>query len=102
MKANPTEPMLSEAAAENGSKSKPRVLLVDDDARLLDALRRGLSFSGVDITTAEEAGQALNCVESGWPHVVVLGIIMPRLDGPRLCPLLGGTFPVRGPILTAP
>ena len=101
MKANPTEPMVSEAAAENGSKSKPRVLLVDDDARLLDALRRGLSLSGFDITTAKEAGQALNCVESGWPDVMVLDIMMPGLDGLSLCRLVRERSDVRILMLTA-
>src|SRR3989475_11983583 len=101
MKANPTEPMVSEAAAENGSKSKPRVLLVDDDARLLDALRRGLSLSGFDITTAKEAGQALTCVESGWPDVMVLDIMMPGLDGLSLCRLVRERSPVRILMLTA-
>ena len=101
MKANPTEPMVSEAAAENGSKSKPRVLLVDDDARLLDALRRGLSLSGFDITTAKEAGQALTCVESGWPDVMVLDIMMPGLDGLSLCRLVRERSDVRILMLTA-
>src|SRR6266542_3545265 len=59
--------MVSEELGQNGGGGQPRVLLVDDDARLLDALRRGLSLSGFDITTAKDAGQALTCVESGWP-----------------------------------
>src|SRR5947208_14029357 len=101
MKANPTEPMLSEAAAENGSKSQARILLVDDDARLLDALRRGLSLSGFDVTIAKEAGQALTCVESGWPDVMVLDIMMPGLDGLSLCRLVRERSPVRILMLTA-
>jgi len=93
--------MVSEVAAANGGKSKPRVLLVDDDARLLDALRRGLSLSGFDITTAKEAGQALACVESGWPDVMVLDIMMPGLDGLSLCRLVRERSDVRILMLTA-
>ena len=101
MNDRPAEATLSERLAENGGKSKPRVLLVDDDARLLDALRRGLSLSGFDITVAKESGQALTCVESGWPDVMVLDIMMPGLDGLSLCRLVRERSPVRILMLTA-
>ncbi len=70
------------------SSSQPKVLLVDDDTRLLDALRRGLSLGGFDIRTAREAGDALACAESGWPDAMVLDIMMPGLDGLSLCRLV--------------
>ena len=79
----------------------PRVLVVDDDTRLLDALRRGLSLSGFDIATAREAGEALACVERGWPDVMVLDIMMPGLDGLSLCRLVRERSPVRILMLTA-
>jgi len=93
--------MVSEESGQNGSKSQPRILLVDDDARLLDALRRGLSLSGFDVAIAKEAGQALTCVESGWPDVMVLDIMMPGLDGLSLCRLVRERSPVRILMLTA-
>jgi DNA-binding response OmpR family regulator len=93
--------MVSEDLGEDGGKSKPRVLLVDDDVRLLDALRRGLSLSGFDVTMAKEAGQALASVESGWPDVMVLDIMMPGLDGLSLCRLVRERSPVRILMLTA-
>ncbi len=93
--------MVSEELGQNGGGGQPRVLLVDDDARLLDALRRGLSLSGFDITTAKDAGQALTCVESGWPDVMVLDIMMPGLDGLSLCRLVRERSPVRILMLTA-
>src|SRR5438093_9331430 len=98
---DPAQTMVSEEVADNGGKSKPRVLLVDDDGRLLEALRRGLSLSGFDITTAKEAGQALTCVESGWPDVMVLDIMMPGLDGLSLCRLVRERSDVRILMLTA-
>ncbi len=101
MKESRAEVMVSEEFGQNGSKSQPRILLVDDDARLLDALRRGLSLSGFDVTIAKEAGQALTCVESGWPDVMVLDIMMPGLDGLSLCRLVRERSPVRILMLTA-
>ncbi len=78
----------SHGAGPEESSDQPKVLIVDDDTRLLDALRRGLALGGFDIRTAREAGDALACVESGWPDVMVLDIMMPGLDGLSLCRLV--------------
>ena len=83
------------------SGGAPRVLVVDDDTRLLDALRRGLSLSGFEIATAREAGEALASVERGWPDVMVLDIMMPGLDGLSLCRLVRERSSVRILMLTA-
>jgi len=79
----------------------PHVLVVDDDTRLLDALKRGLSLSGFEIATAREAGEALACVEREWPDVMVLDIMMPGLDGLSLCRLVRERSSVRILMLTA-
>ena len=38
---------------------QPRVLVVDDDRRLLAALRRGLSLRGFNVGLARDAGEAI-------------------------------------------
>jgi DNA-binding response OmpR family regulator len=96
-----TETIVGQEVREEAARAKSRVLLVDDDARLLDALRRGLSLSGFEVTTAKEAGQALSCVETGWPDVMVLDIMMPGLDGLSLCRLVRERSSVRILMLTA-
>src|SRR5438093_9822873 len=100
-KGSRAEVMVSEELGQNGGRSQPRILLVAGEARLLDALRGGLSLSGFDVTIAKEAGQALTCVESGWPDVMVLDIMMPGLDGLSLCRLVRERSPVRILMLTA-
>ncbi|HEU4759632.1 MAG TPA: response regulator transcription factor [Dehalococcoidia bacterium] len=69
-------------------RATPRVLAVDDDVHLLAALRRGLVLLGFEVVDAREASTALDCVESGWPDVMVLDIMMPGLDGLHLCRLV--------------
>jgi two-component system response regulator MprA len=59
----------------------PTVLVVDDDRRILDMLRRTLSYEGYDVLTASDGYAALNQVQERRPDVVVLDWLMPGLDG---------------------
>jgi len=62
---------------------RPRpVLLVDDDADLLDAERHLLLEHGFRIVTARNGAEALQAVQQDPPSVIVLDIQMPGIDGP--------------------
>jgi len=75
----------------------PHVLVVDDDPRLLTALRRALSLKGFDVETAKDAGEALRFIENSWQDVIVLDVMMPVVDGLSLCRLIRDR--VQSPIL---
>src|SRR5262245_53966886 len=77
--------------------AEPRVLLVDDDTRLLVALRRALSLKGFEVETAKDAGEALHYIEQRWGDVIVLDVMMPVVDGLSLCRLIRDR--VQSPIL---
>jgi DNA-binding response OmpR family regulator len=62
-----------------------RVLVVDDDERLRETLRRGLTLHGFEVGVASDAGAALGYVQARWPDVIVLDIMMPGMDGVSLC-----------------
>ncbi len=65
-----------------------RILLIDDDPHLLDALARVLAMEGFTVDLAKDAGEALSMIEH-WPHdVIVLDVMMPTVDGFTLCRLL--------------
>ena len=66
----------------------PLVLVVDDDQRLLAALRRGLALHGFQVETAGDAAQALGCLQKREANIIVLDIMMPGLDGLSLCSLV--------------
>ena len=58
-----------------------RVLVVDDDQRLLKMLCRTLAYEGFEVTTAEDGQEALNSIYQMPPDVIVLDWMMPKLDG---------------------
>jgi two-component system response regulator MprA len=58
-----------------------RILVVDDDPQIVSVLRRGLSFEGYTVDTAENGEQALGIALQTPPDLVVLDVMMPGLDG---------------------
>jgi two-component system, OmpR family, response regulator MprA len=58
-----------------------RILIVDDDRALRDALRRTLVLGGYDTLAAEDGETALAQVASAAPDAVVLDIGLPGIDG---------------------
>ena len=58
-----------------------RVLVVDDDPKLLNMLRRTLMYEGFQVTTAPDGNAALAEIQAHRPDVIVLDWMMPGLDG---------------------
>ncbi|MGF6883195.1 two-component system response regulator PrrA [Nocardia sp. GAS34] len=58
-----------------------RILIVDDEARVLVSLRRGLELSDFDVITAGSGAEALSLVRTATPDAMVLDVNMPDLDG---------------------
>ena len=57
------------------------ILIVDDDERILNFLRLKLNASGYRVLTATNGVEALEQVQAQEPHLVVLDILMPKMDG---------------------
>jgi DNA-binding response OmpR family regulator len=58
-----------------------RILLVDDDPSLLVVLAEQLRDDGYDVATARDGQEAMRRLEAGWPDLVLLDLMMPRVDG---------------------
>ena len=58
-----------------------RVLIVDDEVRIIKFLEVKLKASGYGVLTANEGQAAIEQVQTEEPDLVVLDIIMPGLDG---------------------
>lgn len=57
------------------------ILIVDDDPKLLNMLRRTLTYEGFHVLTAADGNAALTEVQAHHPDVIVLDWLMPGLDG---------------------
>jgi two-component system, OmpR family, response regulator MprA len=62
-----------------------RILVVDDDRAVRDALRRVLTLGGYEVQTAEDGEQALELVVQAVPDAVVLDVGLPGIDGLEVC-----------------
>jgi two-component system KDP operon response regulator KdpE len=60
-----------------------RVLVVDDEAEVRNAVRRGLELMGYSIETAADGAEGVSKVETWRPDVVLLDLAMPRMGGLR-------------------
>jgi two-component system, OmpR family, response regulator MprA len=58
-----------------------KVLVVDDEPAVADAVARALRLEGYDVSTAGEGVTALGELERGRPDALVLDVMMPQMDG---------------------
>src|SRR4029453_10546871 len=66
-----------------------RVLLVEDDVRMADMLRRGLGSEGIAVDVATSGEEAQWRVDPNVHSVVVLDVMLPGIDAIETCKRLG-------------
>ncbi|NBW87587.1 MAG: response regulator [Planctomycetia bacterium] len=69
------------ASATSGKRAGKRILLVDDDAEILESMRTVLESRGYEILTARDGNQGLVMAEGEEPDLVVLDMMMPKRSG---------------------
>ena len=62
-------------------KSKPKILVVDDELHIQRFLRHSLEASGYTVTLADRGSTALRAIASQSPDLVILDLGLPDLDG---------------------
>jgi DNA-binding response OmpR family regulator len=75
-------------AGQAASAGKPTVLLVDDDAGMLKIFAKYLEHAGYAVATAGDGEEALARVKACLPHLVILDIMLPKLNGYEVCTAL--------------
>jgi DNA-binding response OmpR family regulator len=63
----------------------PRVLVVDDEAPIVDLVRGYLEREGFVVESATDGPSAIEAVRASVPDVVVLDVMLPGLDGIEVC-----------------
>lgn len=85
---------MAEADKPKSAESKKRVLLVDDDAEIIESLRYALSARGYEILIARDGNQGLAMAEREDPDLVILDMMMPKRSGFLVLEKLRRTRPV--------
>ncbi|MBI5170254.1 MAG: response regulator [Candidatus Eisenbacteria bacterium] len=67
------------------SDPKPRILIVDDEPDLLAVLHFGLEAEGFDVVEASDGERGLELARTVQPALIVLDLMLPRLDGYKVC-----------------
>jgi len=64
-----------------------KILVVDDDSAVREAVRRALQLEGYEVELAGDGADALERLAGpeGRPECVVLDVMMPRVDGLEVC-----------------
>jgi len=60
-----------------------RILVVDDEVRILNFLSSKLKASGYEVLTANNGIEGLEQAQAQEPDLIVLDVIMPKMDGFR-------------------
>ena len=64
---------------------KQRILVVEDDPKVLSALTRGLALEGYEVDSAEDGPGALALAAARPPDVAVLDVMLPGMSGLEVC-----------------
>jgi len=68
-------------AKDSGQKASKRILLVDDDAEIIESLRLALEANGYTVLVARDGNQGLALSERENPDLVILDMMMPKRSG---------------------
>ena len=67
-----------------------RILVVDDEPAVREAIERALRLDGYDVELAADGAEALLAVAARSPDAMVLDVLMPQVDGLQVCRRLRG------------
>ena len=67
---------------------KVRILVVDDEPDLVQLVSIRLQAAGYEVTSAYDGQQALDRVKESKPDLIILDLMLPKMDGYKVCRLL--------------
>ena len=72
-------------------KEEIRVLLVDDEQDIIEIVGYNLSLEGYEVFTAKNGIEAVAKAKKKLPHLVILDVMMPEMDGIEACEIMRNT-----------
>jgi two-component system, OmpR family, response regulator len=80
---------------------KSKILVVEDDPNILEALKYNLGREGYDTLTAVDGAQAIEAARANKPALIILDIMLPKMSGFEVCRILRKEMAVPIIMLTA-
>lgn len=78
-----------------------KILVVDDDTKIVELVKLYLEREGYGVATANDGLQALRLARENHPDLIVLDLMLPGMDGLQVCSTLRAESPVPIILLTA-
>lgn len=72
-------------------KSEIKILLVDDEPDILEILKYNLSSQGYQVFTAKNGLEGVAKARKKKPHLIILDVMMPGMDGMEACEIIRNT-----------
>lgn len=72
-------------AATDTSTGTVRILVVEDEADLRELIQYNLKRGGFQVDTAEAGEKAIQAVSQSPPHLILLDLLLPGMDGLEVC-----------------
>jgi two-component system alkaline phosphatase synthesis response regulator PhoP len=73
------------------NKKDIRILLVDDEPDILEILNYNLSAEGYKVFTAKNGAEGVAKAKKKQPHLIILDVMMPEMDGIEACDIIRNT-----------
>lgn len=77
-----------------------RILLVDDEEDILEIIKYNLTQEGYQVYTAKNGIEAIAKAKKKDPHLIILDVMMPEMDGIEACEILRATPGLESTIIT--
>jgi len=70
------------------SKEKGRILLIEDEQDMVEAVRIRLEANGFEVIAASDGPEGLSKARTVMPDLVILDVMLPKMDGFKVCRML--------------
>lgn len=67
---------------------KPRILIIEDEKVMVEALRLRLEANGYEVLTSNDGVEGLIKARAEKPDLIILDVMLPAMDGLKICRML--------------
>ena len=74
------------------AEKKKKILVVDDEPILVDEISTRLEINDYEVIAAYDGQEALDKARNEQPDLIILDLMLPKIDGYKVCALLKSDF----------